>query len=163
MLSRRLFASSLLVALTVAPRAAVADFNGAPLDDLKRAESFFRDDKYDLATYWYYRGHYRMTAHLAARPATPAKEGADALWEFDRETGDLLRKIAYGNIQKLLRVIDRVLAEATRQDDAFTPKAQHPAAHAKALAELKETRDRIWKDRARIRADRERSGLVNER
>jgi hypothetical protein len=158
MLARRAF----LIALAAcAAPAAFAQGAAHPAEDYRRAEAFLRDDKYDEATYWYYRGRYRMTAHLAARPATPAKEGADVLWAFDRETGDLLRKIAYGNIRKLVGAIDRVLREARSQDDAFTPKAQYPAAHEKAFAELKEIRDRIWKDRARIRADRARDGLVN--
>ena len=160
MLSRRLFASSLLVAAAISPRAAFANFTGTPQDDLRRAKALFEEDKFDEATYWYYRGHYRMTALVAAQPDTPGGQGVDFVWEISREL-DILRKIAYGDINKLTRIIDRVLSEAKNQDDAHTPKAQLPIAHAKAFAELKEIRDQIWKDRRRIRAERARDGLVN--
>lgn len=160
MLTRRLIATAMLSALALSPRAARANFTGSPQDDLKRAAALFEEDKFDEATYWYYRGHYRMTALIAARPDTPGDKGVNFMWEISREL-DILRKIAYGDINKLTRIIDRVLSEAKNQDDAHTPKAQFPGAHAKAFAELKEIRDRIWKDRRRIRAERARDGLVN--
>lgn len=162
MLTRRLLALSQLASFAATARDALADFKGSPLDDFRRAEEFFRDDRFDPAIYWYYRATYRMTAHLAARPETPAKDGADVVWKFDRESGDLLRKIAHGDLRKLVRVMDRVLAESRTQDDAYTPRAQFPQAHAKAYAELREMRDATWKNRWRIRNERERDGLVNK-
>ncbi|WP_342360516.1 hypothetical protein [Terrarubrum flagellatum] len=162
MKNRRLFLLAGATSLAALAMPVRAEFAGSPQDDLRRAAKLFRDDDdYEGATYWAYRGRYRMRALIAARPDTPSKDGEQFLWEFGHETGDMLSKIMLGDIRKLARILDRVMADAKSQDDAFTPKAQFAAAHAKALAEIKEIRDGYWKSRWIIRAERERDGMVN--
>src|SRR5436190_2210498 len=91
--NRRLFILACAASLVAGALPARAEFAGSPQDDLRRAAKLFEDDKYDEATYWSYRGRYRMRALIAARPNTPSKEGEQFLWEFDREHGELLSKI----------------------------------------------------------------------
>lgn len=159
MTTRRQFSIAFAAALAAAP--ALAQNANHPAEDYKRAANLFRAGRQDDAVYWFFHGQYRYRAHLIARPALP-RDGDPALFaSLSQSIGKPINEYAFGDIPRLLQTLDRVIAEAQSQDDAFTPKSEFAAAHQRTLAGLISMRDEIDRTRDQIRAQRTKNGLPN--
>lgn len=134
---------------------------GHPLLDYQRAIALFGNGKRDEATYWFYRGQMRFRIHLAARPGMP-QDGDPALFASLSDMVERpVNEWAFGDVAGVAAILGRVLAWHAANDDAFTPKAQFPVAHAQVRAGLESFRASILADRGSIRAERTRNGLPN--
>lgn len=159
--TRRDAARWLVFGTAVAACGPAAAQAGHPADDYRLASQLFSAGRRDEATYWFYRGQYRFRVHLLARPGGPAS-GDNALFASLSETvGRPINEWAFGDVPKAVAILDRVIATVSSEDDAFTPKAQFPAAHAQILAGLRTFRNQMVARRGEIRRERQRNGLPN--
>lgn len=130
---------------------------GHPAEDYRLAAQLFSAGRRDEATYQFYLGQFRFRLYLKAYP-----NGDPALFaSLSASVGRLINEWAFGDVPKLVSILDRVIATASSLDDPYTPRAQFPAAYAETLAGLRRLRNQTLAQRAYIRRERERNGLPN--
>jgi len=131
--------------------------SAAPARMFEDAARFWANGEPDEAVFWLYAAQLRFRSHLAA-DAGGDPSGAPALFDALMESvGRPINEYAFGDIPALQRTIDAVLAWDEANRDVSLPAASH-AATRDGLARL---RDRIGRDAASIRAERQRNGLPN--
>ncbi|MEO1746017.1 MAG: hypothetical protein AAFR13_05750 [Pseudomonadota bacterium] len=132
-----------------------------PFDQIQRAAELFGAGKRDEATYLYYVAQLRVRIYLEARPdLDPSGEPALAGALFD-VVGRPINEWAFGDVDAVIAVMDRVLAWHAANDDQVTPKASNAQAHLTIVEGLRSFRDQIAADPEGIRAQRRANGLPN--
>lgn len=123
------------------------------------AGKLFEEGKKDEAVFWFYLGQLRYRFHLTvAKNLDPS--GDPALFaSFSEVIGRPINEYAFGDIPKLAKTIDEVLAWDAAHPNGFTAKNGNEAALEgirKGLAGLK---DHVIQNEASIKAERKANGL----
>ncbi|HRJ70163.1 MAG TPA: hypothetical protein PK812_11195, partial [Beijerinckiaceae bacterium] len=109
----------------------------------------------------FYFGQLRYRRHLVARPDLPKDRDAALFSSLMETVGRPINQYAFGDVPKLIRSIDAVLAHDLKSPDRVTPKAQFPQAHDSVRAGLQTMKREIAARRAYIREERAKNGLPN--
>ncbi|HRI82182.1 MAG TPA: M3 family metallopeptidase [Opitutaceae bacterium] len=96
-----------------------------------------------------------------ARPDLPKDRDAALFSSLMETVGRPINQYAFGDVPKLIRSIDAVLAHDLKSPDRVTPKAQFPQAHDSVRAGLQTMKREIAARRAYIREERAKNGLPN--
>jgi hypothetical protein len=142
--------------------AAVAGLEGQhPAEYFRRAKELFDAGRKDDGVFAFYFGQLRYRRHLMARPNLPRDKDPALFAALMATIGPPINQYAFGDIRKLARSIDAVLAHDLRSPDQATPQQQFPQAHGAVRAGLGRLKAQILRDREKIRAARTKNGLEN--
>lgn len=142
--------------------AAVAVLEGQhPAEYFRRAVVLMQQKKPDDAVFAFYFGQLRYRRHLVARPDLPPDRDAALFASLMETVGRPVNQYAFGDVPRLVRSIDAVLAYDLKSPDRATPRAEFPQAHASVRAGLQTMKREIAARKAHIRAERARNGLPN--
>jgi hypothetical protein len=144
------------------PPPAIEQLSGEhPAEYYKRAAALFRHGKRDEAVFVFYLGQLRYRARLMAHPDLDPS-GEPALFaSLSEVVGRPLNEYAFGDIPRLLGVLDAVLKYDQGLPDRFTPPSSFPEAWRRARDGLTKLRAQVEKTADEIRATRQRNGLPN--
>ena len=143
------------------PAAAQELAGGHPAEYYKRAALLFEDGKKDDAVFIFYLGQLRFRTHLLAhRDLDPT--GDPAIFNsLSSVVGPTINRYAFGDIPKLARTIDAVLAYDQEHPDTFTSPAEFAAAHGSVRDGLVAMKTDMLAQADSIRAKRLKNGLEN--
>lgn len=142
--------------------AAVKGIEGQhPAEYFRRAAALLQAGKQDDAVFAFYFGQLRYRRHLIARPDLPKDRDAALFASLMETVGRPINQYGFGDIPKLVKSIDAVLAYDLKAPDTVTPKAQFPQAHDSVREGLQKMKAEIAARRAYIRAERTKNGLPN--
>jgi hypothetical protein len=133
-----------------------------PLEDYSAAVARFNAGDQLTAGCLFYRGQYRYRVHLAARPDLPPDGDPALMGALNEQVGRPINEWLGGNKDDWLAAMDCAIGWAEANDDAMTPRAQFPQAHAEVLSGFVDFRDSVAAmDPAELRAQRDAAGLPN--
>jgi hypothetical protein len=144
------------------PIAAASALNGQhPAEYYKRAAAYFRDGDKEAAVIIFYLGQLRYRTHLRARPSLKP-DGDPALFASLSETvGRPINEWAFGDVPRLLWIIDAVLDYDSQEPDRFTPLTQFKAARDLTRDGMRDFRRQIKIQAEDIKRQRAANGLEN--
>ncbi|WP_438728274.1 hypothetical protein ACR9YC_12840 [Parasphingorhabdus sp. DH2-15] len=124
------------------------------------AAALVREGNYQEAGKWFYIGQMRGRAFINCQPVTPDGDPA-LLASLNYTLGSEINPVIYSSIKGAIEVIDAALAWEASHPDPRLPLLEC----AKAMQSVREDKlkQRQWTldNAAKIRADREESGLPN--
>jgi hypothetical protein len=142
--------------------AEVAGLTGKhPAEYYLRAGQLLKDGRKDDAVFVFYLGQLRYRAHLLARPELPPDRDPAAFSSLSAVIGRPLNEYAFGDIPRLARTIDAVLAYDAANPDGFTSPARFAQVYAGVRDGLEKLKTQMLRDADSIRAARAKNGLQN--
>ena len=132
-----------------------------PSEYFKRANTLFQQGQKDEAVFVYYVAQLRYRTYVSARPNLPPDQDPALLSSLMATMGPSINQYAFGDLPRLTKTIDAVLAYGSRKQDTLTPRSQYPQAHKSVRSGLMQLKSHIVKDGKSIRAERAASGLEN--
>jgi hypothetical protein len=122
------------------------------------AKRLFQEGKKDEAVFWFYTGQIRFRSRLMSHPNLP-KDGEPAVFSSLSEViGRPINEYAFGDIPKLITIIDRALAWDAAHASPFAPKGK---VHDGVRAGLEKMKAEVLASAHEIRATRVKNGLEN--
>jgi hypothetical protein len=171
-------ALSLLVLLLAAPTMAQdtdALMNKTP-DELQKgienahpatyyilAQKLFQDGRKDDAVFWFYAGQLRYRFHLAANPGLDPSGDPALFASLSEVIGRPINEYAFGDVDALVAIFDRVLEWDEKTPNGFTSKTQHAKPWQDNRAGLGMLRNHVVENAASIRSQRSANGLENRK
>jgi len=139
--------------------AAQADYVkiGTYSDMMMRAATLFSEGEHDRATFWFYAGQLRFRSYLVANPDIDPSGGPALFASLMETVGRPINEYAYGDIPRLVAILDEVL----EWDEADPDPALPAETHRNIREGLEGLRDQTQRDAAQIRTQREANGLPN--
>ena len=134
-----------------------------PVSYYKLASDLFKAGRKDDAVFIFYLGQLRFRTHLAARPNLPPDRDPVLFAALSERLGPPINEYAFGDINALVKIVDRVLAYDKQNPDSFTSPTEFPAAHAQTRRGLVKFRKQILADAPALRKKRLENGLENRR
>ncbi len=125
---------------------------GDPVSMVMLAQRLFAAGQPDEGVFWYYAAQLRAPGYVRQHPGAEQALGA-----IFATFGPGINQYAFGDIPRLIAVIDRLLAWDLAHPDPNGDEGDR----AKAHKDLQAFRDKIVADQDKIRAGREKNGLPN--
>jgi hypothetical protein len=125
------------------------------------ARRLFEEGRRDEAVFWFYLGQLRYRVHLTARPKLDPTGDPALFSSLSEVVGRPLNEYAFGDLPRLVKTIDEVLAWDAAHPDGFTPRDGLGAVPAGVRQGLEKLKDYVTQNGAQIRRQREAAGLPN--
>jgi hypothetical protein len=168
------FAISLFFAGSVLPAPAV-DWATLSIEQLKNgiekqhpsglyilAQKLFARGQKDEAVFWYYAGQLRYRVYLTVNKSKLDPSGDPAVFSaLTEEIGRPINEYAFGDIPRLAKTIDAVIAWDQSHDNALTPRDKCRTEYDQITAGLTQLRDSMIKNADSIHQQRAAAGLEN--
>ena len=156
-------------------KASAADLSSLSIDQLKNgienqhptafyilAQKLFAAGKKDDAVFWFYAGQLRYRVYLLVNKDTLPPDGDPAIFaSLSEEIGRPINEYAFGDIPRLTKTIDAVIAWDQSHANALTPRNQYKSQYDQIVAGLTEMRDQVLKQADSLRKTRTANGLEN--
>ncbi|MDB5416175.1 MAG: hypothetical protein JWR10_4510 [Rubritepida sp.] len=142
--------------------AAAARLNGQhPSAYYTEAMRLFRAGQREDAVFVFYLGQLRYRTHLAAHPELPRSGDPAAFGALSETVGRPINEYAFGDMPRLMKTIDAVLAYDRGNPDRFTDPAAFPEAYRRNREGMVGFRNDIAGRMDEIRRTRQSNGLEN--
>jgi hypothetical protein len=126
------------------------------------AQKLFASGQKDEAVFWYYAGQLRYRVYLTVNKSKLDPSGDPAVFSaLTEEIGRPLNEYAFGDIPRLAKTIDAVIAWDQSHDNALTPRDKYRTEYDQITAGLTQLRDSMIKNADSIRQQRSGAGLEN--
>jgi len=168
------FAISLFFACSALP-ASAADLATLSIEQLKNdiekqhpaglyilAQKLFASGQKDEAVFWYYAGQLRYRVYLTVNQSKLDPAGDPAVFSaLTEEIGRPVNEYAFGDIPRLAKTIDAVIAWDQSHANALTPREKYRTEYDQITTGLTQLRDNMIKNADSIRQQRTAAGLEN--
>jgi hypothetical protein len=168
------FAISLIFAGSVLP-ASAPDLATLSIEQLKNdiekqhpaglyilAQKLFASGQKDEAVFWYYAGQLRYRVYLTVNQSKLDPAGDPAVFSaLTEEIGRPVNEYAFGDIPRLAKTIDAVIAWDQSHANALTPREKYRTEYDQITTGLTQLRDNMIKNADSIRQQRTAAGLEN--
>jgi len=126
------------------------------------AEKLFAAGQKDDAVFWYYTGQLRYRVYLVVNKDKLDPSGDPAVFSsLSEEIGRPINEYAFGDIPRLVKTIDAVIAWDQSHANALTPRTKYQSQYDQVVAGLIQMRDEVVKKADSIRKTRTANGLEN--
>jgi hypothetical protein len=168
------FAISLFFSGSVLPASAV-DLATLSIEQLKNGiekqhptglcilvQKLFASGQKDEAVFWYYAGQLRYRVYLTVNKSRLDPSGDPAVFSaLTEEIGRPINEYAFGDLPRLAKTIDAVIAWDQSHDNALTPRDKYRTEYDQITTGLTQLRDNMIKNADSIRQQRAAAGLEN--
>ncbi len=142
--------------------AAVLDLEGQhPSEYFTRATALFQQGQKDDAVFVYYVAQLRYRTYVTARPDLPQDQDPALLSSLMATIGPSINQYAFGDLPRVIKTLDAVLAYGSKYPDTLTPRQKYPQAHKSVLNGLMKLKSHVQANSKSIREERVANGLVN--
>ena len=124
------------------------------------AGKLLAEGKWDEGVFWFYLGQLRYRFHLATAKGLDPSGDPAAFGALSQVVGQPLNEYAFGDIPKLAKTIDEVLAWDASHENGFTAKKGNETELEGIRSGLVEMKEEILRDQEKINAQRKENGLA---
>jgi hypothetical protein len=126
------------------------------------AQKLFASGQKDEAVFWYYAGQLRYRVYLTVNQSKLDPAGDPAVFSaLTEEIGRPVNEYAFGDIPRLAKTIDAVIAWDQSHANALTPREKYRTEYDQITTGLTQLRDNMIKNADSIRQQRTAAGLEN--
>ena len=126
------------------------------------AQKLFASGQKDEAVFWYYAGQLRYRVYLTVNQSKLDPAGDPAVFSaLTEEIGRPVNEYAFGDIPRLAKTIDAVIAWDKSHANALTPREKYRTEYDQITTGLTQLRDNMIKNADSIRQQRTAAGLEN--
>jgi hypothetical protein len=126
------------------------------------SEKLFAAGKKDEAVFWFYAGQLRYRVYLLVNKDKLEPSGDPAVFaSLSEEIGRPLNEYAFGDIPRLAKTIDAVLAWDRTHSNTLTPRKKYRSEYDQIVTGLTHLRDEVARKADSIRKTRAANGLEN--